>query len=239
MRFCFQGIPDLFRKGRGYVNIFLEEKTYLGEVDCQEFQAPLAGFLGLARAIRGKLGNRQYLLDRYLLDLLELTQGFFLMDVVQEGNNTAAYLRTACRRAVRGENAAQETPVRRQIQAFVKAHPHPFFEDYTKVELCRSELSDQYLKQAAAQYREDFAACRLGTYDAVKTNGLYQAIVRLAGEEKSMQRLNALFVQKFLRVKPMDLFVQGYMEDLCSALAYRDLQTDHTVLQLLLDQEVE
>ena len=148
MRFCFQGIPDLFRKGRGYVNIFLDEKTYLGEVDSQEFQAPLAGFLG-------------------------------------------------------------------------------------------SALSDQYLEQAAAQYREDFAACRLGKYDAVKTNGLYQAIVRLAGEEESMRRLNALFAQKFLRVKPMDLFLQGYMEDLCSALAYRDLQTDHTVLQLLLDQEVE
>lgn len=239
MRFCFQGIPDLFRKGRGYVNIFLDEKTYLGEGDIQAFQAPLAGFLGLARAIRCKLGNRQYLLDRYLLDLLELTQGSFLMDVVQEGNNTAAYLRTACRRAVRGENAAQEKPIRRQIQAFVKAHPHPFSEDCTKVELYRSELSDQYLEQAAAQYREDFAACRLVKYDAVKTNGLYQAIVRLAGEEESIQRLNALFVQKFLRVKPMDLFVQGYMEDLCSALAYRDLQTDHTVLQLLLDQEVE
>ncbi len=239
MRFCFWGIPDLFRKGRGYVNIFMDEKTYLGEVDSQEFQSPLNELLKLARAIRGRLGNRQYLLDRYLLDLLELTQGFFLMDVVQEGSNAAAFLRTACRRAVRGENAAQETPIRRQIQAFVKARPFSFIEDYTKGELYRSELSDQYLKHAAAQYKEGFAAGHLGKYDAVKTNGLYQAIVQLAGEEESMQRLNALFAQKFLRVKPMELFLQAYIEDLCSALVYRDLQTDHTVLQLLLDREGE
>ncbi len=52
-----------------------------------------------------------------------------------------------------------------------------------------------------------------------------------------MERLNTLFAERFLRVKPMDLYIQEYTQEFLYSLLYRDMQTDHTVLQILLDQQ--
>ena len=49
--------------------------------------------------------------------------------------------------------------------------------------------------------------------------------------------LNALFAERFLRVKPMDLYIQEYTQEFLYSLLYRDMQTDHTVLQILLDRQ--
>lgn len=64
-------------------------------------------------------------------------------------------------------------------------------------------------------------------------------IVQLVGGETEMEQLNVLFAQRFLLVKPMALFTQAYVQDFVCALTYRDMQTDHTVLQILLDRVEE
>ena len=43
--------------------------------------------------------------------------------------------------------------------------------------------------------------------------------------------------ERFLRVKPMDLYIQEYTQEFLYSLLYRDMQTDHTVLQILLDRQ--
>ena len=38
-------------------------------------------------------------------------------------------------------------------------------------------------------------------------------------------------------MKPMDLYIQEYTQEFLYSLLYRDMQTDHTVLQILLDRQ--
>ena len=90
--------------------------------------------------------------------------------------------------------------------------------------------------------KEHIVRCR---YDTIYINQLFESIVSMSGSEmeivrlNEMERLNALFAERFLRVKPMDLYIQEYTQEFLYSLLYRDMQTDHTVLQLLLDRAEE
>lgn len=61
----------------------------LGEVNVKELGVAFVEFIELARAIRGKLGCRKYLLDQYLLHLLEMARNFSYLDLSDDGEETA------------------------------------------------------------------------------------------------------------------------------------------------------
>ena len=86
MRFSIRGIPDHWRlkaqKGRDDVNRFKAAKEMLGEVNVKELGVTFVEFIELARLIRNKLGCRKYLLDQYLLRLLEMANSFSLFGFV-------------------------------------------------------------------------------------------------------------------------------------------------------------
>ena len=239
--FLFRGIPDHWRlkaqKGRDDVNRFKDAKEMLGEVNVKELGVTFVEFIELARLIRNKLGCRKYLLDRYLLDLLEAASGISPMDLAEAGEDAAERLRKLCRQAVRKDEAVRETLIGEQIQAYVEAHPSAYFEKCTKQESYVADLSDLYLEHAAQRYLEEQENELLFRYDPHGGDELYQTIVRLIGGENDMERLNALFAERFLRVKPMDLYIQEYTQEFLYSLLYRDMQTDRTVLQILLDRQ--
>lgn len=241
--FLFRGIPDHWRlkarKGRGRMNVFKETKNILGEVNAKELGVAFAEFMELARSIREKLGCRKYLLDWYLLRLLEMANTFSYLDLSDDGEETGGKLRKLCRQVLRGEDAVGETRIGSTVQAYVATHPYPFHENYTKIELYMANLADLYFEHAAERYAEEQENRLLGECDPLRGNELYNMIVQLLGGETEMEQLNALFAQRFLLVKPMELFTQAYIQDFICALTYRDMQTDHTVLQLLLDRVEE
>ena len=219
------------------MNIFTDKNTFLGEVNTKKLGVDFVEFIELARTIRGKLGARKYLLDRYLLDLLEAASGISPMDLAEAGEDAAERLRKLCRQAVHKDEAVRETIIGEQIQAYIEAHPSAYFEECTKVESYMADLSDLYLEHAAERYCEEQENELLFRYDPHGGDELYQTIVRLIGDESEMERLNALFAGRFLRVKPMDLYIQEYTQEFLYSLLYRDMQTDHTVLQILLDRQ--
>ena len=239
--FLFRGIPDHWRlkaqKGRDIVNVFKDAKEMLGEVNVKELGVTFVEFIELARSIRGRLGARKYLLDRYLLDLLEAASCISPMDLTEAGEDAAERLRKLCRQAVRKDEAVQKTNIGEQIQAYIEAHPSVYFEECTKVESYMADLSDLYLEHVAQRYLEEQENELLFRYDPHGGDELYQTIVRLIGNETEMERLNTLFAERFLRVKPMDLYIQEYTQEFLYSLLYRDMQTDHTVLQILLDRQ--
>ena len=136
------------------MNIFTDKNTFLGEVNTKKLGVDFVEFIELARSIRDKLGCRKYLLDRYLLDLLEAASGISPMDLTEAGEDTAERLRKLCRQAVRKDEAVQKTNIGEQIQAYVEAHPSVYFEECTKVESYMADLSDLYLEHAAQRYLE-------------------------------------------------------------------------------------
>ena len=93
------------------MNIFSDKNTFLGEVNTKKLGVDFVEFIELARSIRDKLGCRKYLLDRYLLDLLEAASGISPMDLTEAGEDTAERLRKLCRQAVRKDEAVQKTNI--------------------------------------------------------------------------------------------------------------------------------
>ena len=75
------------------MNIYKDRKTFLGEVNVKELGVTFVEFIELARSIRNKLGCRKYLLDRYLLDLLEAASCISPMDLAEAGEDAAERLR--------------------------------------------------------------------------------------------------------------------------------------------------
>ena len=61
----------------------------LGEVNVKELGVTFVEFIELARLIRNKLGCWKYLLDRYLLDLLEAASYISPMDLTEAGEDAA------------------------------------------------------------------------------------------------------------------------------------------------------
>ena len=161
------------------------------------------------------------------------------MDLSDDGEEAGGQLRKLCRQAVRGEDAVGETRIGSTVQAYVATHPYPFLENYTKIELYMADLADLYFEYAVERYAEEQESRLLGGCDPLRANELYNMIVQLVGGETEMEQLNVLFAQRFLLVKPMALFTQAYVQDFVCALTYRDMQTDHTVLQILLDRVEE
>lgn len=207
----------------------------LGEVNVKELGVAFVEIIELARSIRGKLGCRKYLLDQYLLQLLGMVSTFSYLDLSEDGENAGGQLRKLCRQVAHGEDAASETQIGSTVRAYIATHPCPYLEDYTKVELYRADLADLYFEHEAERYAEEQESRLMGVCDPLRANELYTMIVQLIGGETEMERLNALFAQRFLLVKPIELFTQAYMQDFICSLTYRDLQTDHTVLQIMLD----
>ena len=79
--FFYTGNSRPLLKGRDSVNRFKKSKEMLGEVNVKELGVAFVEFIELARAIRGKLGCRKYLLDQYLLHLLEMARNFSYLDL--------------------------------------------------------------------------------------------------------------------------------------------------------------
>lgn len=161
----------------------------LGEVNVKDLGVTFVKFIELARTIRGKLGARKYLLDRYLLDLLEAASGISPMDLTEAGEDAAERLRKLCRQAVCKDGAVRETIIGEQIQAYIEAHPSAYFEECTKAESYVADLSDLYLEHAAQRYLEEQENELLFRYDPHGGDELYQTIVRLIGGENDMERL--------------------------------------------------
>lgn len=137
------------------MNRFKAAKEMLGEVNVKELGVTFVEFMELAMLIRNKLGARKYLLDRYLLDLLEAASSISPMDLAEAGEDAAERLRKLCRQAVRKDEAVRETIIGEQIQAYVEAHPSAYFEECTKVESYMADLSDLYLEHAAQRFQEN------------------------------------------------------------------------------------
>lgn len=219
------------------MNVFKETKNILGEVNAKELGVAFAEFMELAKAIREKLGCRKYLLDWYLLTLLEMANTFSLPDLADNGMEASGKLRVLIRQAImQTEKPKQPTKIGDTVNAYVQGHPLTFMEEETRLAVYMVDLANLYLEHAAERYieeKEHIVRCR---YDTIYINQLFEYIVSMTGSKMEMVRLNELVLRRFMKVKPLDVYLQGYTVDLIYNLIHRDMQTDHTVLQLLLDR---
>lgn len=216
------------------MNVFEVKQTYLGEVNEKAMNDAFSEFMNLAKAIRERLGAHKYLLEQYLLGLLHAVSGIPCIDTASDAENFSSYCRRICRQTIRGDTPT--VPLGCRMRSYMEAHPYASLKEHTRMEIYMTELFSFNLEYVIGQYQDYLDTCQSSFFDRNEIAELYRNIVRLLGSESDMKRLNALFAQRFLLVKPIPLFIQAYTQDLLGSLLYRDPQSDHSVLQLLLDR---
>ena len=230
MRFSISGDSRPLTKGRDIVNVFRNRDVLLGAGEASAFSAAWEVFLSLAAKLRRELGDRQYQLDRYLVMLFEMRSDYATPDALDGGAEVFFQLYTHSRKAIlqEGEGTSQE---------FINDHPLPFQEETTKTAVYAAWLSGEHLSKAAIGFLREQNNGLGGKCDIIFLDELYQRLCAFLGREEDMARLNDLFSRCFLPITSLTAFVEGYVTELTYALLGRDPETDHTVLQILLDRQ--
>ena len=219
------------------MNIFKDRNMYLGEVNSKSLGTDFVELIELTRSIRNKLGCRKYMVDWYVLTLLEIANTFSLSDLVGDGTDAGDRLYTLIIQSMRREKPAAHTRIGDAIDEYIQKHPLPFLEEETRVAVYMADLSDLYLEHAAQRYVEEKEHIVRCQYDHVYIDQQFEAIVGIIGNEEEMIRLNELILTRFMKVKPLEAYLQGYTAAFMDNLTHRDIQTDRTVLQILLDRQ--
>ena len=92
--FFYTGDSRPLTKGRDIVNIFRDRNMYLGEVNSKSLGTDFVELIELTRSIRNKLGCRKYMVDWYVLTLLEIANTFSISDLVGDGTDAGDRLYT-------------------------------------------------------------------------------------------------------------------------------------------------
>ena len=219
------------------MDVFRDRKLYLGEVNVEELRSAFEELMELARCIRNKLGCRKYMLDWYLLTLLKMANTFLLPDMAEDGLDANDRLYTLVTHSAHQEMLSVHTRIGDAVYEYIQAHPLPFLEEETRLAIYMADLSDMYLEYAAELYvgeKEQIVRCQ---YDHVYIDELFDSIVGIIGSEEEMERLNELIRTRFMKVKPLDAYLQGYITTFIYNLLHRDIETDRTVLQIYLDRK--
>ena len=193
------------------LNIFRDRNMYLGEVNSKSLGTDFVALIELTRSIRNKLGCRKYMVDWYLLTLLKIANTFSVADLVGDGTDAGDRLYTLIIQSMRREKPAAHTRIGDAIDEYIREHPLPSLEE-----------------------KEHIVRCQ---YDHVYIDQQFEAIVGITGNEEEMIRLNELILTRFMKVKPLEAYLQGYTAAFMDNLTHRDMQTDRTVLQILLDRQ--
>ncbi len=201
------------------MNIFRNRDMLTGIGEAKAFATAWEEFIRLAKSFRQQLGDRRYLLDRYLLALFDMRHGYVTEDALDAGKEAFTALWTAAM-----EEVTEKGLYPQHKEAETKAH------------LCTAALADRRLKEAAQAYMREQAVVICGKCDIISLDEQYAHLCACIGREDDMAKLNDLFARCFLSVNVLTAFVNGFAGDLLYSLCYRDIETDHTILQLLLEE---
>jgi len=239
LRALFAGqLSDTFTKGRDIMSAFLEYGDFCGGEDAGRLSRSVRDFFELAADLRGRLGQKGYLLDNHLCILLGAAAANPVFSVSEQGfNNAGTELREVIRFVMRDEKEGREHPLYEKAKAYIDSHPLPYQENYTRRSLYFAALFGEFAEHAAAEYRRALER-RIqndAIPDAAKLREVRRSICDLLGGEADMERLEDLFRQCFLSVTPMAGFIQGMADSLISEIISRDRETSKLICQLMLD----
>lgn len=236
----FGDFPDYMRlkaqkKDRDNMNIFYDDEGIVGKAEKAYLKNTLEEFFQLVKRMKNKLGKQGYLLDKYLLDLLNAIGHTPASDAADEGNRYLGELAGLCSRISLGESVNAKHPLYEKVKTYITEHPLPYQEHQTKMNVLYIALMDDFLDYAIPKFMEEQKNEIQEELDIVYLHNLYRQITAILGSENQMEELNLLIRQRFQIVTIMQSFIQGITNSLLYSLIERDVETGKTGLQLWLD----
>ncbi len=192
-----------------------------------------------AAKIRLELGKYKYLFDKYLeciLDNINITHASMAAEF---GFDSCGKLRGLCCKALNNNNNILNTPAGRVVKEYIDSHPIKYIEDQTKVEMYMVYLHNIYLKYAIQDFINEETEKDNSPYDSAEAKTVYNKIVQIMGNEESLSQFNKLFTDYFFINKKINIFINGFLNNIVYALLFDDSETEQTVFQLIFDDIAE
>lgn len=213
------------------MNIFENQAYFIRGSDSISKRATVKNILDLAAEIRGQLGSKGYLMDKYLSLILETANQILCHDAATEGFDVGSDLRRICTSFLKKEPMT-EYPFYEKVKELIENHPLDFQERVTKCDIYFSLLADEFLVSALDEQVSDWNDRIREHLDIIYLRDLFRNISSVVGEDK-IEELNLLIKQRFFRVSPADVFAQGFTNDLLYCLNHHDAETGKLVWQLM------
>lgn len=213
------------------------EKDFLGTYEGVDLQQVFLDFLVTAKEIRAALGEKAYLLDEYVYNLLE---GFCETrngagETLSVGYEAGMTLNGVCTDIMEHKYKKEQDEFYLMAKKYIEAHPLPHECSTTKRYLFTAMLNGLFCAAATAEQSKEAVYSCSAVYDELNVSNIYERICTIAGDSTHMERLNDLFRQRFLQVSSQAMFLQGQALGLAQALAFRDIETNKRVVHLLID----
>ncbi|OQB12602.1 MAG: hypothetical protein BWY15_02165 [Firmicutes bacterium ADurb.Bin193] len=213
------------------MNIFSKEDAFIGANEVSK-DICIEKIFELAGDIRARLEKQSYLLDKYISLILETANNTLVFEAATDGFESGSTLRNLCRIIVDGETQEKEHPFYEIVKQKITENPLPYQEKVTKVDIYFAMLAEEYLAFVLDEFIEEQLYKLRTNLDIIYLKELYNRISAVVGED-AMDNLNLMLKQRFLKVLPVNAFIQGLTNDLLYCLNYRDLETEKLVWQLI------
>jgi hypothetical protein len=191
--------------------------------------------LNQAKSIRAFLGNKSYLLDKYLSYLFEGACKLQEQGAFSQGLDVASELRAVCRSAITKNKDSMDHPFFSQAQAYIQTHPQENQEMSTQIAIYTVALAHDFFKYKANEFIRLQKNNLISSIDFTEIKELYYKLSELLNSEEPMIKLNLLFHKRFLSISPVADFIQGLTTDLLYSLIYQDQESSIKIFQLVLN----
>jgi len=170
-----------------------------------------------------------------MASILDAVGALSLYTAAETGQMTGCGLRRICSQIMRGEAGEERHPFYGQAKSYIDAHPLPYREYYTKLDIYYLALCEDFQAEAMRSFFHD-QHWMLRQIDMPHIEEIYRQMEELLGGGEQLERLGSLLRQRFLGVTVMAAYLQGLTEDMLSCLIRRDIESSRQVFQLWLDR---
>ncbi len=219
------------------MNIFSNKETFFGDIPINRLADAYREFFTLAGDIRTRLGDKAYLLDTYLSQLLNVTDKIFSSDELENSADYIPSLYAICRASCHSDQSIAH-PFFAEARNYILAHPMVSQEPETQTCLYFSILINGYIESSIKACRQPFFEELTADFYKFELDHCYDAICRQLGDDEPMKQLNLLFQERFLAVSATAVFYRNINNQLAEALSYRDAETSLQIFQLLLNNHL-
>lgn len=215
--------------------VFITGQDFLGYDSELDLHRGFIDFLREARDIRTRLNERSNLLDEYLYTLLRAASALWYYQEAEQGYESGTQLNRICSDILRDTGGDAVHPFVAEAQAYIEANPVKPENHLVQRAMYHAMLTGRFTEAERKRRRTALFELLRRDYDGAQVRELCEKISAALGSPESMERLNKLFMRRFIFANASALYRQGASCSLLEALVGRDPQSGKLVIQLLID----
>lgn len=228
------------------MNIFKEEKLFLGTFSFERLNESDRRFWKAAKEVDEALSDRKYLLNVYLAYILEAVNSTITFEATEKGFKDCTELLCLCGDVYNGTKIARNKNVYYKpafhefyshIKEFIDKHPEYQAEDKSNkasiflwINGLFCKFTEYSINKFLGSAKQKLVACS----DIKIIDECYQNMVEITGREL-MERLNDAIKERFMKLSLTDIYLQSNINQYIDCLTQRDPKTSKYIFRIILD----